>query len=102
MVIEVFKQFIEHLNGKKVFVILDNASTHTSNLFMEEAEKWKEKGLELIYLTPYSPHLNKIEILWKHIKYFWLKPKDYLSFECFENGLDKILSSVTTKYKINS
>jgi transposase len=25
----------------------------------------------LYYLPPYSPELNRIEILWKHAKYFW-------------------------------
>jgi transposase len=25
----------------------------------------------LYYLPPYSPEPNRIEILWKHAKYFW-------------------------------
>lgn len=32
--------------------------------------RWAKKGLCLYYL-PYSPELNRIEILWKHAKYFW-------------------------------
>jgi transposase len=28
--------------------------------------------LILKYLPPYSPELNLIEILWRHIKYRWL------------------------------
>jgi hypothetical protein len=28
-------------------------------------------GLYLYYLPPYSPELNRIEILWKHAKHFW-------------------------------
>jgi len=28
-------------------------------------------NLCLYYLPPYSPELNRIEILWKHAKYFW-------------------------------
>lgn len=27
--------------------------------------------LGLYYLPPYSPELNRIEILWKHAKHFW-------------------------------
>jgi transposase len=27
--------------------------------------------LILAYLPPYSPELNRIEILWKHAKYLW-------------------------------
>jgi transposase len=29
------------------------------------------QGLFLYYLPPYSPELNRIEILWKQAKYFW-------------------------------
>jgi transposase len=30
-----------------------------------------KQGLCLYYLPPYSPELKRIEILWKHAKYFW-------------------------------
>jgi transposase len=33
--------------------------------------RWARQGLHLYYLPPYSPELNRIEILWKHAKYFW-------------------------------
>lgn len=29
------------------------------------------RGLCLYYLPPYSPELDRIEILWKHAKYDW-------------------------------
>ena len=31
------------------------------------------QGLFLHYLPPYSPELNRIEILWKQAKYFWCR-----------------------------
>ncbi|WP_370663455.1 transposase [Massilia rhizosphaerae] len=27
--------------------------------------------MHLSYLPPYSPELNRIEIMWTHAKYFW-------------------------------
>ena len=39
----------------------------------EKRRQWEQKGLYLYYLSPYSPELNRIEILWKQAKYFWRK-----------------------------
>ncbi len=48
---------------KPTTLVIDNASTHTSNEFNENLEKWKERKLT-IYPTipPYSPELNIILI----------------------------------------
>ena len=64
----------------KTTVVIDNASIHTSDQFEENILKWKEQELFLKFLPSYSPELNKIEILWKHIKYHWLDFKAYSSF----------------------
>jgi transposase len=37
----------------------------------KQRRRWARQGLYLYYLAPYSPELNRIEILWKHAKYFW-------------------------------
>lgn len=49
----------------KILVILDNFSSHRVNVTVEFA---REKGIELIFLPPYSPDLNPIEFIWKSIK----------------------------------
>lgn len=49
----------------KILVILDNFNSHRANATVEFA---KEKGIELIFLPPYSPDLNPIEFIWKSIK----------------------------------
>jgi transposase len=33
--------------------------------------QWATQGLHSSYLPPYSPELNRIEILWNHSKYLW-------------------------------
>jgi len=52
-------------------------------------------------LPGYSPHLNIIEILWRRMKYEWLKPSDYLSFESLTTAIKGILSKLGTEYGIN-
>ncbi|MCB0188334.1 MAG: IS630 family transposase, partial [Caldilineaceae bacterium] len=46
------------------FVVLDNASAHTTPAVAAFAET-HQRRLELVYLPTYSPHLNHIERLWR-------------------------------------
>lgn len=49
------------------FVILDNASAHTTE---QLTPFWQQHldSLELVFLPTYSPHLNVIEILWRFMR----------------------------------
>jgi transposase len=46
-------------------IIFDNFRSHHAKLTTETAEKL---NIDLIFLPPYSPHLNPIEYIWKTIK----------------------------------
>lgn len=46
------------------FVVLDNASAHTTAAVQAFAQRHQHR-LELVYLPTYSPHLNLIERLWR-------------------------------------
>lgn len=70
VVIACIDAFCKTLKTKTVLVI-DNASIHTSEAFENKKDGWKKKGLEVFYLPKYSPELNKIELLWKFMKYNW-------------------------------
>lgn len=70
----VFLYFLEHflcpqLKSGQV-VIMDNASPHKVE---EVAELIEETGAELLYLPPYHPDLNPIEMAWSSIKHFLRK-----------------------------
>ncbi len=54
-----FDRFSE-LIAKKAHVILDNASFHTSDGFLENIKKWEEKGLFLMFLPAYSPEIYQV------------------------------------------
>jgi transposase len=52
------------------------------------------QGLTLLYLPPYSPQLNIIEILWRFMKYVWIDYKAYLNF----NNLKEYIKTIFDKY----
>ncbi|WKN46320.1 IS630 family transposase [Tunicatimonas pelagia] len=82
-------------------VVLDNASWHTARAIQARREAWQEQGLFLFYLPTYSPHLNPIEILWRKIKYEWLKPEAYSSKEQLQQAIFNILRQFGTEFQIN-
>ena len=98
-IIEALDQFSQKLTRTTVLV-LDNARTHTSGLFKEQIGKWEKRGLFIFYLPKYSPHLNRIERLWKEIKYQWLSPKDYRCFEDLKNAVKDIIKKFGKEFNI--
>ncbi len=78
-------------------LVLDNASVHRSKLIQQKRKEWKQKGLRLLFLPPYCPHLNLIESLWRMIKYRWLAPDAYQNFETLCQSVKDILAQVGTK-----
>jgi transposase len=69
------ERFIDDLlaagDGRPTVIVLDNASIHHG---IEEAtrQRWLiDHRALLFYLPAYSPELNKIEIVWRQLKYRW-------------------------------
>ena len=64
---------------QRLCLILDNYSVHKSAFIKKIA---LHLNITLIYLPPYSPHLNPIEQIWRQmkreIKHYYLKSKEYL------------------------
>ena len=52
---------------KLTVVIIDNAPWHKSKYIQAKIDQWEQKGAFILYLPTYSPHLNKIETLWRFI-----------------------------------
>jgi len=54
------------------------------------AELASQLGIRLVYMPPYSPNLNLIERLWKHVK-GRLRTKYYDDFDAFQERIDSIV-----------
>lgn len=99
-VITFFEDFCRSRTQPTV-VVLDNASTHRSAALTARLADWAEKGLQLFFLPPYSPELNRIEILWRLCKYQWLPFAAYTNFDALKNAVRQLLNKVGIECKIN-
>ena len=79
------KRFIEYLKNvliptlhKGDIVVMDNMRSHHVG---EVAEVLHAAGIELLYLPPYSPDMNPIEMMWSKLKALLRK------WECRNAGL---------------
>lgn len=79
--------------GKAVHLVLDNARYQKCAPVMELAA---ELGIALEYIPPYSPNLNLTERLWRFVK-GELRSKYYDDFSIFQQKIDSILESTSTK-----
>ena len=73
--------------GKPLHIILDNARYQKCEIVTNLAKKL---GIALHYIPPYSPNLNLIERLWKHVK-GRLRSKYYDQFDHFKITIDSIV-----------
>ena len=88
-----------NLHGVTV-VVLDNAPPHVAKQVQERRPFWQKRGLFLFYLPSYSPHLNIVEVLWRHLKYQWLRPQDYLENQTLFYQVRQALAAVGTLLNI--
>ena len=63
-IVDFFEEFSFKIS-KQTVIILDNARIHVAQKVKERIRYWQQRGLYIVYLPPYSPHLNIIERLWK-------------------------------------
>lgn len=99
-IIKCLDDFVSKIN-KPTVVIMDNAPIHKARIIMDKRKEWEEKNLFIFFLPKYCPHLNRIETLWRKMKYEWLKPKDYKSWGTLTKAIKNILASFgSEKYNI--
>lgn len=99
-IIDVFDDFATQIT-KQTVVVIDNAPVHHSKIFEAKIQEWKKLDLYLYFLPPYSPELNLIEILWRFMKYKWMKLDAYKHLSALKDNLSQILLNFGGEYKIN-
>jgi transposase len=86
---------------KPTFLVLDCARIHTGKKLKERMKYWQQRGLYLLYLSLYSPHLNLAETLWRKLKTEWLVVEAYLEQDALFYATTRCLAWVGTHLKIN-
>ena len=71
----------------------DNASAHTSKVVKAAIPALEAAGVTLSYLPPYSPELNRIEEVWRHVKYEELPTRSYRSVEELRAAVETALTN---------
>ena len=99
ILVSVFDEFAKYIE-KETWVILDNASFHTSGIVQDKIKDWEEKNLFLYYLPPYCPQLNMIERVWQFMKYQWMPVQAYESFGSLSDSVNTMLSGYGSEYLI--
>ncbi len=74
---------------------LDNGPIHTAKATQALFPEWAARGLIIHFLPPYSPELNRIEILWRKMKR--LRTFVLLEIKELRLALRKILKSLSQK-----
>jgi transposase len=86
-VCEMLRKVAAEYAGRAVHIVLDNARYQKCEVVTKLAQ---ELGIALHYIPPYSPNLNLIERLWKHVK-SRLRTKYYDQFGDFKDTIDAII-----------
>ena len=100
IMIDFIDEYAVQIN-KRTILVLDNAPIHKSKKFLANIDRWRELDIEIFFLPTYSPELNKIEILWRFIKYKWIPLDAYLNFQNLKDRLNETINQIGSKYIIN-
>lgn len=97
LVVGALDEFSQQLSEPTILV-LDNASVHRAALVQGQRETWAARGLTLLFLPPYSPELNRIEILWRFCKHYWLTPAAYASAYTLRQQVAELIRRIGTEH----
>jgi len=86
---DLMKKVAAEYANTPIYIVLDNARYQKCAVVAELAS---QLGIHLVYIPPYSPNLNLIERLWKHVKNK-LRAKYYDDFEEFQERINLIVSN---------
>ena len=94
---ERFKKYVDDTLSPALFegdiLILDNSSVHKVHNVLDSVII---KGVTVVFLPPYSPDFNPIELLWSKMKTFLRKAKARTK-DNLEEALNQALDSITVQ-----
>ena len=89
-----------HSLDRPTVLVLDNASIHRALVVRACHAEWAAKGLTLMFLPPYSPELNHIELLWHRCKHYWVRPEHYQSDHTLLQRVEYVLNRIGKNYTV--
>ncbi|MED0676192.1 IS630 family transposase [Aneurinibacillus thermoaerophilus] len=84
---------LERYPENYIVMVLDNARIHHAKLIQPFLEENKER-LYLMFLPPYSPHLNPIERLWKWMKESVIANRFHKNKNEIQKSIDSFLEGI--------
>lgn len=72
-------------------IVLDNYSVHRSAAVKAALADLARVGVSFYYLPPYSPELNRIEELWRHVKHEELPVRSYRTLDALRTAVTDAL-----------
>jgi transposase len=92
---DIFTAYVQQVLSPKLragdVVILDNLSAHKVTGIRELVEA---RGAQLLYLPPYSPDLNPIELAWSKFKHY-LRTAKSRTAEALDRAVMEALQTIT-------
>ena len=69
-------------------VFADQASVHTCKEVTKHKQRWRERGMFIVYLPAYSPELNPMEGEWRGLKYHKLSLRHHQTKSQLRNAVN--------------
>ena len=79
--------------GKRLLIVLDNARYQRAYRVQALAKRLR---IRLLFLPPYSPHLNLIERFWKFLRKKVTRNTYYATFADFRAAIQRLLANLAT------
>ena len=102
------KEFIEAVETRLLpalrrpsILVLDNGPCHRARLVRAKRAEWRRRGLRLLFLPPYCPHLNRIETLWRLVKHHWLPLTAYANFATLRESVTTLLNTIGLDHRVS-
>ena len=78
--------------ARPCLIVLDNSSVHRSAAVKAAIPELERVGVGFYYLPPYSPEWNRIEELWRHVKYEALPVRSYRTLDDLRTAVTAALN----------
>ncbi|OJH35161.1 hypothetical protein BON30_11340 [Cystobacter ferrugineus] len=92
---DVFEAFVEHMLVPKLnpgdIVVMDNVGAHKPEHILERI---RAAGAHVLFLPPYSPDLNPIELLWNKLKEL-LKSMEARTLQALDDAIARAMDLIT-------